>query len=207
MMKKEDNESWKVTIASEDSLNFAIFVGCIYGLIDKKSYEGKIDLWPSELLKLSLNSEDSLSLLRKQWRNWFESLIIHRSNEIDKDNYANPICNLYNPPEFVELEFGILKDCCKNAWTYFEKWWYMPAGGKAALSFYEGLDIDKIHDYIKIFENKVERKVKPFNIYIDIVYTGIMEKVEVSNRYIIALPVPVIGMDKNWWLNKLEQIG
>ena len=78
---------------------------------------------------------------------------------------------------------------------------------KNALSFFEGLGNEKIGQYINEFENIVKRKVKPFNLYIDLVYTGTSKMIEVNNEYIVMVPIKPIHYDKEWWMKKLQQIG
>lgn len=49
--------------------------------------------------------------------------------------------------------------------------------------------------------------VKPFHLYIDLVYTGTKEIIEVNKEYIVMVPYRAIHNDKEWWMNKLKQIG
>lgn len=83
----------------------------------------------------------------------------------------------------------------------------MVGGGKNALSYYEGLGNERIYKYINEFENIVQRKVKPFNLYIDLVYTGTSQIIEENSEYIVMVLVKSLYFDKNWWINKLQQIG
>ncbi|MDP4146032.1 MAG: hypothetical protein Q8936_16340 [Bacillota bacterium] len=41
MAKMEEAPSWSIIISHDDSLNFSVFVACIYGLIDKRPLEEK----------------------------------------------------------------------------------------------------------------------------------------------------------------------
>ncbi|MBZ9637670.1 hypothetical protein [Clostridium sp. FP1] len=83
----------------------------------------------------------------------------------------------------------------------------MVGGGKNALSYLEGFGDERIYTYINEFENIVQRKVKPFNLYIDLVYTGTSQIIEVNSEYIVMVLVRHLYFDKDWWMNKLEQIG
>ncbi len=53
----------------------------------------------------------------------------------------------------------------------------------------------------------MQRKVKPFNLYIDMVYAGVNEIIEVNSEYMIIVPVKPLNFNKEWWMNKLAQIG
>lgn len=56
-------------------------------------------------------------------------------------------------------------------------------------------------------KTKMNRTVKPFHLYIDLVYTGTKEIIEVNNEYIVMIPYRAVYTDKVWWMNKLKQIG
>ena len=115
--------------------------------------------------------------------------------------------NMFNPPDFVEFPYKELSECCKNAWQPFNEWWFMTGGGKNALSYLERVDDQRIYHYISEFETKVNRTVKPFHLYIDLVYTGTEDIIEVNNEYIVMVPHRAVYTDKEWWINKLSQIG
>lgn len=114
---------------------------------------------------------------------------------------------MFNPPDFLDFPYQELKECCKDAWKPFIKWWEMIGGGKNALSYFEGIVNEKIYQYISEFEDIVQRKVKPFNLYIDLVYTGKSKIIEGNSEYMVMIPVSPIYFDKVWWMNKLQQIG
>ena len=68
----------------------------------------------------------------------------------------------------------------------------MPGGGKNALAYFETFDIDSIYKYINEFENLAGRKVKPFNLYIDMIYTSTTEIMEENREYVIMAPIKPI---------------
>lgn len=204
-MNKERIESWRIVESSDLSLNFALFTGCLYGLIDNVDGISDNRLWPPkcEINKLT----ESLSLLKEQWNEWFTSIINDRGKKVILKQEFDLINNMFNPPNFFEFPYRELRGCCKNSWQLFIKWWEMVGGGKNALSYLEGFGNERIYKYINEFENIVQRKVKPFNLYIDLVYTGTSPIIEVNSEYIVMVPVKSLYFDKDWWMNKLEQIG
>lgn len=82
----------------------------------------------------------------------------------------------------------------------------MQAGGNAAISFYEIIGGDKLCNYIEELECKLNKKAKIFNLYIDIVYTGVPDVLDVNDEYIIVTPNGYISLDKKWWIDKLIKL-
>ncbi|ALP90538.1 hypothetical protein AB2T96_20725 [Clostridium butyricum] len=204
-MYKEGAESWKLTVSSDMQLNFAFFTGCLYGLIDEFDEISNNRLWPPKCKINKLNQP--LSLIKDQWNEWVNHMLNDKGKKILLKESFNFKSNMFNPPNFSDFPFYELKDYCKKSWQYFIEWWQMVGGGKNALSYFEGLDNERIHTYIYEFENLMKRKVKPFNLYIDLVYTGTSNMIEVNNEYIVMIPVKSLYYDKDWWMSKLQQIG
>lgn len=204
-MYKEGMVSWKVVESSDTSLNFALFTGCLYGLINEEHEICKNSLWPP---KCEFNkSAELLSLLKEQWQEWFDSMVRDRGRQVILKQELYVTGNLFDPPDFSDFPYCELREYCQTSWQPFIEWWHMIGGGKNALSFFEGLGNEKIDQYIKEFERIVNRKVKPFNIYIDLVYTGTSKMIEVNDEYIVMVPIKPIHFDKEWWMKKLQQIG
>ena len=204
-MYEEGTESWKLTVSSNMELNFALFTGCLYGLIDEVDEISNNRLWPPKYRINKLNQP--LSLIKDQWNEWFNSMLNDKGEKIVSKQSFNFKSNMFNPPNFSDFPFYELKDYCKKSWRYFIEWWEMVGGGKNALSYFEGLDNERIYTYINEFENLMKRKVKPFNLYIDLVYTGAFNMIEVNSEYIVMIPVKSLYYDKDWWMSKLQQIG
>lgn len=204
-MYKKGTESWRIVVSSDLSLNFALFTGCLYGLIDDIEGISNSRLWPPKYETNKLTK--SLSLLKEQWTEWFNSIINDRGKKVILKQEFDLENNKFNPPNFSEFPYCELGAYCKKSWKPFIEWWEMVGGGKNALSYYEGLDTQIIFKYISEFENIVQRKVKPFNLYIDLVYTGTSEIIEVNSEYLVIIPVKPLYFNKDWWMNKLQQIG
>lgn len=62
-MHKEGIESWRIVVSSDISLNFILFTGCLYGLIDVDNIKGRNRLWPSKHFNDKLTKQ--LPLLKK----------------------------------------------------------------------------------------------------------------------------------------------
>lgn len=116
------------------------------------------------------------------------------------------INEIYNVNDFLELEYIELRECCKKSYPFFIEWWNMQAGGNAAISFYEIIGNDKFCNYIEELECKLNKKAKIFNLYIDIVYTGVPDVLDVDDEYIIVTPNGYISLDKKWWMDKLIKL-
>lgn len=64
----------------------------------------------------------------------------------------------------------------------------------------------KFCDYIKELEDKLNKKSKPFNLYIDIVYTGVPNVLDVNDKYIVVTPNGYLNLTKDWWMEKLIKL-
>ncbi|MDO7203052.1 hypothetical protein Q5M85_01040 [Paraclostridium bifermentans] len=77
---------------------------------------------------------------------------------------------------------------------------------QTALSLYEYIGGERFSEYIEELENKLNRKAKPFKLYIEIVYTGVPKVLEVNESYMIVTPNVYMGSDREWWLNKISKL-
>ncbi len=50
MLRKPREQSWSISISTDIALNFALYVGCSYGLIPSETYSGAVPLWPYKQL-------------------------------------------------------------------------------------------------------------------------------------------------------------
>ena len=205
MINRDTNESWAIRTSTDDLLNFIIFTGCMYNLIDDENFDESNTPWPT---KLSNPDFDNLhiSKLKSQWKQWFNNTIEEKYNDINSDKMCVAIGEKYNISNFLELEYTELRECCKKSYPHFIEWWEMQAGGKSAISFYEIIVGNKFCDYIKELERKLNRKAKPFNLYIDIVYTGVPNVLDISDEYIVVTPNGYLNLTKDWWMKKLIKL-
>ena len=199
MIRKDGGPSWAVTVTNDMALNFALYVGCSYGFISKETYSGQVPLWPYK--QLGENPDISLS---RQWERWWTELIQRRDFNLSR-GIMNPKNELFNPPEFLDLNIEGLVGCCKEAWPLFSSWWDMPAGGSAAMAYWES--IPNVMNMVHKFERIEDRKAKDFKLHIDLVYTGISERLELRPDYVIMTLNPKHLIDETWWMKKLQQIG
>ncbi len=121
-MYKKGAESWKITVSSDLSFNFAIFTGCIYGLIDDSNFNGENKLWPPKTWSNKL-SEPSIIILKEQWSQWLNNIIRDRGEKVISKQRFDLKNDMFNPPNFSDFSFLHLKDCCENAWKPFIEWW------------------------------------------------------------------------------------
>ncbi|WP_148271299.1 hypothetical protein [Desulfosporosinus acidiphilus] len=142
--------------------------------------------------------------LSRQWESWWTQLIHERSSNLS-NGVLNPINSLFNPPEFSDLGDRQLTNCCKEAWPLFSSWWEMPAGGGSAMAYWES--VPNVINIVHKFEQKEGKNVKDFRLHIDLVYTGISERIELRQDYVImALDIKQLR-EESWWMQKLRQIG
>lgn len=204
-MYLENSESWSIITFNEDLLNFAVFTGCMYNLIDDEVFDEDNVRWPANIV-INNCKECDHSKLKTQWSNWFNDIVNNQAVNIGKDTMHNFIEEIYDISNFKELEYVELRECCKTAYPNFIEWWNMQAGGKTALSLYEYIGGEIFCEYVEGLENKLNRKAKPFKLYIEIVYTGVPKVLEVNENYMIVTPNGYMGSDREWWLNKLSKL-
>ena len=164
MINKDTNESWAIRTSTDELLNFIIFTGCMYNLIDEKNFDESNIPWPTNISNLDF--EDLyIDKLKSQWKLWFNNVIEERCNNTSFDKMSIVVKEIYNVIDFLELEYIELRECCKKSYPNFIAWWDMQAGGKAAISFYEIIGGGNFGDYIEQLECKLNKKAKPFNLY------------------------------------------
>ncbi|CEO05568.1 Uncharacterised protein [[Clostridium] sordellii] len=205
MINKDTNESWAIRTSTDELLNFIIFTGCMYNLIDEKNFDESNIPWPTNISNLDF--EDLyIDKLKSQWKLWFNNVIEERCNNTSFDKMSIVVKEIYNVIDFLELEYIELRECCKKSYPNFIAWWDMQAGGKAAISFYEIIGGGNFGDYIEQLECKLNKKAKPFNLYIDIVYTGVPNVLDVNDNYIVVTPNGYLNSNKDWWMKKLIKL-
>lgn len=205
MINNDTNKSWAIRTSTDELLNFIIFTGCMYNLIDDKHFNESNRPWPTSILNSDYKNLNN-DKLKSQWKLWFNSVIDKKSNNINPNKMCTLINEIYNVNDFLELEYIELRECCKKSYPFFIEWWNMQAGGNAAISFYEIIGGDKLCNYIEELECKLNKKAKIFNLYIDIVYTGVPDVLDVNDEYIIVTPNGYISLDKKWWIDKLIKL-
>lgn len=106
-------------------------------------------------------------------------------------------------PHFELVEQQELREAFVQLWPSFRQWWCMPAGGQAAMNYWE--DKPDLIRYIQEFEDEVGRKIKTFHLNIDLIYRGPSEPVEVNEEYMI-MPIRIeYLMKKDWWISRFKE--
>lgn len=205
MMYEGNNESWSIFTSKDDLLNFVIFTGCMYNLIDGKNFDEENERWPTNIL-ISKLDDLHLEKLKIQWSEWFNNVINEKISNANLDEMCSFIEEKYDVNNFSQLKYVELRECCKNAYPHFVDWWNMQAGGRVALSFYEFIGNNKISEYISELECKLNKKSKPFKLYLDMVYTGVPKVLDINDEYIIVTPNGYLDLSREWWINKLSKL-
>lgn len=87
-MYLENSESWSIITFNEDLLNFAVFTGCMYNLIDGEVFDEDNVRWPANIVVNNYNECDH-SKLKTQWSNWFNDIVSNQAVNIGKDTMYN----------------------------------------------------------------------------------------------------------------------
>lgn len=205
MLNEEVNKSWAIRTSTDELLNFIIFTGCMYNLIDDKNFDDSNTPWPTNLLNTDCKKLQS-DKLKLQWKLWFNNAIEEKCNNINPNKMSVLVNEKYNVNDFSQLQYIELRECCKKAYPLFIEWWEMQAGGKSAISFYEIIVGNKFCDYIEELECQLNKKSKPFNLYIDMVYTGVPDVLDINDEYVIVTPNGYLSLDREWWIEKFIKL-
>ncbi|SEM97587.1 hypothetical protein [Paenibacillus sp. OK076] len=189
----QNHNSWSVCISSDIELNFLIYVANTYGLLKEDINEN--NLWPS---KQRVESDQLHQKLEIQWK-WFWDRSIQQ--KAHKNNHH--VSFVLGGPDFKLVEQHELREVLVHLWPSFRQWWYMPAGGQAAMNYWEG--IPDLIRYVQEFEDEVGRKIKPFHLNVDLIYNGPNEPIEVTEEYII-MPIKIeYLMKRDWWMSRFTE--
>lgn len=189
----QNHNSWSVCISSDVELNFLIYVASTYGLLKEDINEN--NLWPS---RQRVESDELHQKLEIQWK-WFWDRSIQQ--KAHKNNHH--VSFVLGQPDFELVEQHELREVLVHLWPSFRQWWYMPAGGQAAMNYWEG--IPDLIRYVQEFEDEVGRKIKPFHLYVDLIYNGPNELIEVTEEYII-MPIKMeYLMKRDWWISRFKE--
>ncbi|MGG3455557.1 hypothetical protein [Paenibacillus rhizolycopersici] len=186
------NNSWSITISGEFDLNFLMYVASINGLLSEEFEEGT---WPS---KQFLSAVQSNPKCKEQWKEiWNKS--IYQKGLLKANNQGHIILD---PPDFSTIN-GEIKAVLVQMWPSFISWWNMPAGGQTAMHYWES--IPDIMSFVQEFERQVGREIRPFQLHIDLVYTGLKKPIEVNEHYIIMPIKTEYLLKKDWWIKKFKE--
>ncbi|WP_339850366.1 hypothetical protein MKY42_08365 [Paenibacillus sp. FSL W7-1088] len=189
----QNHNSWSVCISSDIELNFLIYVASTYGLLKEEINEN--NLWPS---RQRVESDQLHQKLEIQWK-WFWDRSIQQ--KAHKNNHH--VSFVLGLPDFKLVEQHELREVLVHLWPSFRQWWYMPAGGQAAMNYWEG--IPDLIRYVQEFEDEVGRKIKPFHLNVDLIYNGPNELIEVTEEYII-MPIKIeYLMKRDWWMSRFTE--
>lgn len=195
VLKQSNEPSWSVVTEGTEDLNFAIYVACTYDLLPKSWPFSESKRWTSTNPSVDLTRTEK-SVLSTQWLEWWNQLVRVRS--LDEHN-----ADLYRPTYFESMDQE-LGHACRDTWQAFREWWHMPAGGNIAMIHWESAE--NVGQYVKEFEQRMNRKARPFRLRVDLVYTGLDDLIEVTDEYVI-MPIRSPRENQFWWTQKINAIG
>ncbi|MFS0870371.1 hypothetical protein [Paenibacillus xylanilyticus] len=174
-------------------MNFLMFVASAHGLLTEEFEEGT---WPTSQ---SLNGERSNEKFKEQWKELWEQCIYKKGLRKRGDMKSL----LMDPPEFSMIREKDVRTVLINMWPSFIKWWNMPAGGQIAMHYWEGAP--DLLAFVQEFESHVGRKIKPFKLDIDLVYTGLREPIEVNEQFMIMPIKTEYLLKRDWWIKRFKE--
>ena len=174
-------------------MNFLMYVASAHGLLADEFGEGT---WPTSQ---SSNGGQSNEKFKAQWKElWNQS--IYKKGLLKSGRQKNLILD---PPDFSMIRENDVRNVLINMWPSFIQWWNMPAGGQIAMHYWEGAP--DLLSFVQEFESQVGRKIKPFKLDIDLIYTGLREPIEVNEQFMI-LPIKTeYLLKKDWWIKRFEE--
>jgi len=208
-------EGWSIYVGGDhDQLNFLIYAACAFGLIEGDSGIDRVQpiplglkegdsaisqAWPDPVVRLD---EDRLRLLREQWRHVWDRLLRSKADTLFTSEFARAYAYL-DPPLFDRIEQPELRECFRQAWPGFIRWWSMPAGGYAVLTSWE--EKPDLRRYVERFEREAGRWIRPFRLRVDLVYAGVQEPLLVADNYFVMAPDRRYFWNEDWWLRLFRE--
>jgi hypothetical protein len=214
-----DPDSWSVCISSDVKLNFLVYVARAYSICDE--YFDKHGAWPDRQVVLP---EQLHQELEAQWNDFWEGSIQRKAeakflqNAASKSQTPDPAVShtlfahlnhscaspfVLEPPHFAAIEHQGLREALAAQWPCFIQWWNMPAGGQAAMHYWEGKP--DIIRYVQEFEMEVGRRIQPFHLNVDLIYNGPTKPIEVTDEYVIMPIRTDYLMKKHWWSERFQE--
>lgn len=187
------NNTWTICFSGDYDLNFLMFVASAHGLLTDEFGE---DTWPGSQFSSGGRSNEKF---KGQWNELWKQCIYKKG--LIKSGIQRSL--ILDPPEFSMITDKNVRAVLIHMWPSFIKWWNMPAGGQAAMNYWEGAP--NLLSYVQEFESQIGRKIKPFKLDIDLVYTGLREPIEVNEQYMI-MPVKIdYLLNRDWWMKRFEE--
>ncbi|MGO4530440.1 hypothetical protein AB4Z30_15265 [Paenibacillus sp. 2TAF8] len=210
-----DSNSWSVCISSDVELNFLVYVARAYGICN--TYFHDHSTWPDRQVVLA---DELHREFETKWQDFWKGSIQQKAEAKIRQtavsnfpsqaqvkfkhlnhNYVSPF--VFNPPQFEAIEHQGLRDALIAQWPSFIQWWNMPAGGKAAMYYWEGKP-DVIR-YVREFEMETGRTIHPFHMNVELIYNGPHEPIEVADDYLIMPIRTEYLMKKDWWAERFRE--
>ncbi|MDP9701511.1 hypothetical protein J2T16_004453 [Paenibacillus intestini] len=210
-----DSNLWSVCISSDVELNFLVYVARAYGICN--TYFIEHSAWPDRKVVLA----DELHLeFETQWQDFWKNSIQQKAEAKIRQiavsnfrsqaqvkfaylnhNHISPF--VLNPPQLETVEHDGWRNALIALWPSFIQWWNMPAGGQAAMHYWEGKP-DVIR-YVREFEVETGRTIHPFHMNVELIYNGPHEPIEVADDYLIMPIRTEYLMKKDWWAERFRE--
>ena len=101
MISEDTNESWSIRTSKDELLNFIMFTGCMYNLIDNENFNESNTPWPTNLSNLVFD-DLHIEKLKSQWKLWFNGVIEERCNNINHNRMSILVSEIYNVDNFLK---------------------------------------------------------------------------------------------------------
>lgn len=200
-MRRNGMPSWAIRIDSPEVLNFAIYIGCVYGILQKDDFRDQSIMWPGA----RLSSRHPKERLASEWSQWWSYLIEFRTSELlDESVKFKKV--LFNPVYHTKPELTAINECCEHSLVSFQEWWHRPAGCHEQHIHLQRVVGERIVHYLRSYERKTNRKCSPFDLYIDLVFSGLPHSITTHFRYIITVPDGHFLDCEEWWTKRIEEL-
>ncbi|PZT53234.1 hypothetical protein [Paenibacillus silvae] len=213
------SNSWTVCVSSDVELNFLVYVARAYSICDE--YFDKHGAWPNRQVSLSdqLHHE-----LETQWQDfWNGSIQLKAEAKIQQKAalesqapdlaVSHPMCAQLNhnhvspfvldQPYFEAIQHRGLREALAAQWPSFIQWWNMPAGGQAAMQYWE--HIPDLIRYVREFEIEAGRPIQSFHLDVELIYNGPCKPIEVTDEYVIMPIRTDYLMKPDWWNERFKE--
>lgn len=210
-----DPNSWSVCVSSDVELNFLVYVARAYSICDE--YFDKHGAWPNRQVSLpdQLHQE-----LETQWHDFWNGSIQQKaeakiqqraalkSRSKDQIEVAHLNHNHVSPfvldqPYFEAIQQQELREALIEQWPSFIQWWNMPAGGQAAMHYWE--HIPDLIRYVREFEIEAGRPIQSFHLDVELIYNGPYKPIEVTDEYVIMPIRTAYLMKPDWWNERFKE--
>ncbi|WP_067625127.1 hypothetical protein [Alicyclobacillus acidiphilus] len=194
--------SWRLNADAPMDLNFAVYVACSFDLIPDTPPFSREQMWSAYCHETRDVREQEA--LVGQWLQWWNDLVVDRAR-MASDHEGGWSKHFAPNGRFDGLEEP-LRTRCEEVFRSFSDWWGHTAGGQQGVNYWVSL-LD-FHSIVYLVENEIAAPVRPFELTVDFVYTGLANVVDVHPTYaMMSVHQPTLSVyNKEWWLAKVREL-